>query len=69
MVSTNDGSSNCSSNTFLGQLKPEAMITSHVSLDEVVDKGFKALLEQYYVFTTVHPPGFCSVDRDAPARP
>ncbi|KAJ9480651.1 hypothetical protein VN97_g12893 [Penicillium thymicola] len=28
-----------------GQLKPEAMITSRVSLDEVVDKGFKALLE------------------------
>ncbi|KAK4942195.1 hypothetical protein LTR66_014730 [Elasticomyces elasticus] len=28
-----------------GQLKSEAMITSRISLDKVVDKGFKALLE------------------------
>ncbi|KAJ5194598.1 uncharacterized protein N7498_008036 [Penicillium cinerascens] len=28
-----------------GQLKPEAMITSRIALEEVVDKGFKVLLE------------------------
>lgn len=28
-----------------GQLKPESMITSRITLDEVVEKGFKALLE------------------------
>lgn len=30
---------------MIGQLKPERMITSRIALDEVVDKGFKALLE------------------------
>ena len=34
-----------SSNCLTGQLKPEGMITSRITLDEVVDKGFKALLE------------------------
>lgn len=33
------------SNSDLGLLNPEAMITARISLDEVVDKGFKALLE------------------------
>jgi threonine dehydrogenase-like Zn-dependent dehydrogenase len=31
--------------TRAGQLKPEGMITSRITLDEVVDKGFKVLLE------------------------
>lgn len=31
--------------TYPGQLKPDGMITSRIALDEVVDKGFKALLE------------------------
>lgn len=28
----------------LGQLQPEGMITGKIKLDEVVEKGFKALL-------------------------
>jgi len=28
-----------------GQLQPEGMITSYISLDQVVDEGFKSLLE------------------------
>lgn len=44
---------------MIGELKPEKMITSKITLDEVVDKGFKALLE--------HHDGHCKVLVDVQA--